>query len=190
MNTARKLQPTIWTTCARRSATTKLHCTAAPMVRRPRRFTRESIPLECAQCCLKASQRRTSWCRCLTRAAPKARWSNSSLCAAWIAKCHHAFPNFAQHFSALLAHFNSGDLPVTLVQGKAERRLMLSREVFVDRLRQLLYDPATASIVPFIIEEAYRGQHKTAGGSNRSAHAVVRDSALMGHGDVGQLFGR
>jgi len=79
------------------------------------------------------------------------------LACAGASGCRTAFPGLHAHFYAVLHRFDRGDVPVTLPSRKTQRSLMLSREVFVDRLRQLLYDPAVASIVPLIVEDAYRG---------------------------------
>lgn len=77
------------------------------------------------------------------------------------AVCSARFPNFGAHFYAVARRFDSGSVgvPVTNAQTKRVMTVRLSKEVFADRLRQLLYDPAGAAYVPFIIERAYFGDY-------------------------------
>ena len=67
--------------------------------------------------------------------------------------CGRAFPSLPAHFTTLLKRFGRSGVPVML----AGRTLTLSHDVFVDRLRQLLYSPPIARTVPIIIEDAYKG---------------------------------
>jgi len=72
--------------------------------------------------------------------------------------CNDAFLHLAQHFSALTQRFDRGPIPIRIrnVSTKHLQTVNLSKEVFVERLRQMLYDPYAASYVPFIVERAYR----------------------------------
>ena len=67
--------------------------------------------------------------------------------------CRRAFPSLRAHFMILLNRFGRSGMHMQL----AGRSLTLSHDVFVDRLRQLLYNPAIARIVPIILEDAYNG---------------------------------
>jgi pimeloyl-ACP methyl ester carboxylesterase len=73
--------------------------------------------------------------------------------------CHAAFPNFAQEFSALIARLDRGPIPVKaqLKQGAAPVAVQMSKEVFVDHLRQTLYSPGSAAFIPIAIDQASRG---------------------------------
>ncbi|HEY9179982.1 MAG TPA: alpha/beta fold hydrolase [Candidatus Baltobacteraceae bacterium] len=73
------------------------------------------------------------------------------------AACNSRFPLFKQHFHELLQRFNSGPLmvPAKNITTKRMQTVPLSKEVFVDTLRHLLYDSAAASYVPYIVEQAY-----------------------------------
>jgi pimeloyl-ACP methyl ester carboxylesterase len=73
------------------------------------------------------------------------------------AKCNARFPAFAAHFNALVRRFDRGTVSVPLENPSTKRvtTLRLSKEVFADRLRQLLYFPAGASYTPYIVERAY-----------------------------------
>lgn len=74
------------------------------------------------------------------------------------AACHKQFPDFPEHFNALIRRLNTGPIPVRLERkGKPTLALALSKEVFVDRLREVLYDPEGASYVPYVVEQAYHG---------------------------------
>jgi len=74
------------------------------------------------------------------------------------AACNKAYPLFADHFDALVQRLNHGPIQVTLKRkGKPTVTVALSKEVFVDRIRELFYDPESAAYVPFAIEETYRG---------------------------------
>jgi pimeloyl-ACP methyl ester carboxylesterase len=77
------------------------------------------------------------------------------------AVCSARFPNFGAHFYAVAERFDHGSVsvPLTNAQTKRVTTVRLSKEVFSDRLRQLLYDPAGAAYVPFIIERAYSGDY-------------------------------
>jgi pimeloyl-ACP methyl ester carboxylesterase len=77
------------------------------------------------------------------------------------AVCHARFPAFAQHFSALVKRFDRGPIPVML-KDPATKRLeivALSKEVFVDRFRQTLYDPGNAASIPYVVERAYHSDY-------------------------------
>ncbi len=74
------------------------------------------------------------------------------------ALCNTSFPSFAQHFDAVVRRFDRAPVAVP-VKNAATGRLetvLLSKEVFADRLRQVLYDPQNAASVPYVIERAYR----------------------------------
>lgn len=75
------------------------------------------------------------------------------------AVCRANFPGFDAHFHALLRRFDRGPVEVKVNDAATKRQqtVKLSREVFVDAVRHMLYDPEGASYVPFIIERAYRG---------------------------------
>ena len=77
------------------------------------------------------------------------------------AKCNASFPSFGPHFNALVQRFARATVTVPFENAKSKRVTMvaLSKEVFADRLRQLLYYPTGAAYAPFIIERAYRGDY-------------------------------
>ncbi|HYL28044.1 MAG TPA: alpha/beta fold hydrolase [Candidatus Nitrosotalea sp.] len=78
------------------------------------------------------------------------------------AACKARFPAFGQHFYAVARRFDSGPVGVPLHSAKAAgvTNVPLSKEVFADRFRQLLYSPASAAYAPFIIERAYRYDYR------------------------------
>lgn len=81
------------------------------------------------------------------------------------AVCSTKFPHFREHFLALLGRFASGSLPVTVTNPMTNRpeTVNLARQVFVDIVRHMLYDPVGASYLPFIIDRAYHGDTKPLG---------------------------
>jgi len=75
------------------------------------------------------------------------------------ARCSAHFPSFGAHFAAVAARFDTGPVRVPLRAGERSVSVMLSKEVFAERLRQALYFPGSAAYVPFIIERAYGGDY-------------------------------
>lgn len=74
------------------------------------------------------------------------------------AACSKNFPHFSENFAALLTRLDGGPIPLTLKRkGQQDVIVQLSKEVFVDRLRQVLYNPEGAALVPFVIERASQG---------------------------------
>ena len=77
------------------------------------------------------------------------------------ADCNRNFPSLGTHFETLAQRFDKGDISVPLRDATTKRITVvrLSKEVFTDRLRQLLYYPENAKYAPFIIDRAYRGNY-------------------------------
>jgi len=75
--------------------------------------------------------------------------------------CDAHFPSLGAHFDALVRRFDRGPVRVPLKQATSKRvvSLSLSKEVFADRLRQLLYNPEGAAYAPLIIQRAYEGDY-------------------------------
>ena len=73
------------------------------------------------------------------------------------ADCAVHFPHFAAHFSELLRRFDGGPISLGMPNPATHRpqTVLLSKEVFADRLRQTLYASAAAAYVPYILERAY-----------------------------------
>ncbi len=71
--------------------------------------------------------------------------------------CQAHFPHFAEHFVELVQRFEAGPLRVRILNpaSKQPQDVLLSKEVFTDRLRQSLYGPTAAAYVPYVIERAY-----------------------------------
>jgi pimeloyl-ACP methyl ester carboxylesterase len=91
--------------------------------------------------------------------APGAQLAMDQLFAACIgdSDCAARFPNFAAHFSEVLHRFDSGPIPLNIPNPVTQQvqRVLLSKEVFTDRLRQTLYLSAAAAYIPFVIERAH-----------------------------------
>jgi pimeloyl-ACP methyl ester carboxylesterase len=75
------------------------------------------------------------------------------------AACHRTFPDPAGDLAATLGRFAAG--PVTFglptADGEVTEPITMSRAVFVERLRLLLYDLETARRIPLLVHRAARG---------------------------------
>lgn len=71
--------------------------------------------------------------------------------------CRSHFPMFKQHFAALLQRFDAGPVMVPAKNSttKTPQTVPLSKEVFVDEMRHILYNAFAASYVPYVVERAY-----------------------------------
>ena len=70
--------------------------------------------------------------------------------------CSSHFPHFAAHFDAVLKRFNAGPVEMKVkAANNSYETVRLSKEVFVDELRQVLDDPSNAAYIPYVIENAY-----------------------------------
>ncbi len=81
------------------------------------------------------------------------------------AVCHSHFPQFSAHFNAVVHGFDRGPIAVTIVNPGTKRRqsVLLSKEVFADRMRDMLYESDAAAYVPYIIEQAYQRNYVPVG---------------------------
>ncbi len=79
--------------------------------------------------------------------------------------CRSRFPHFADHFAAVMRRFDDGPLSVSIVNPATKRSqtVLLSKAVFADRLRDMLYANEAAAYVPYIIEQAYENNFVPAG---------------------------
>lgn len=77
------------------------------------------------------------------------------------AACQAHFPQFKEHFAAVAHRFDAGPIKVRIENAvtKQPEDVLLSKEVFADRLRQALYTAGPAAYVPLIIERAYLGDY-------------------------------
>jgi pimeloyl-ACP methyl ester carboxylesterase len=75
--------------------------------------------------------------------------------------CNAHFPDFGRHFAALARRFADGPVRARIHNATTKRyeTVLLSKEVFADRLRQTLYSVKTAAYVPFIVERAHNGDY-------------------------------
>jgi pimeloyl-ACP methyl ester carboxylesterase len=71
--------------------------------------------------------------------------------------CAARFPNFAKNFAELLHRFDAGPIPLSIPNPATRQlqRVLLSKEVFADRLRQTLYVSAAAAYIPYIFARAH-----------------------------------
>ena len=73
------------------------------------------------------------------------------------AECARQFPHLPEHFENLVKRFDAGPISVPVKNHitNVTQSVLLSKEVFADRLRQTLYSPAAAAYVPYAIERSY-----------------------------------
>jgi pimeloyl-ACP methyl ester carboxylesterase len=76
-------------------------------------------------------------------------------------ECEVRFPEFKEHFAVVAHRFDAGPVKVEIenTATKQPENVLLSKEVFADRLRQALYGSGLAAYVPYIIERAYLGDY-------------------------------
>jgi pimeloyl-ACP methyl ester carboxylesterase len=79
--------------------------------------------------------------------------------------CKTHFPHFREHFAALLRRFDTKPIRVPVADAATKRvqKVALSKEVFVDSLRHVLYDPDAAAYVPYVVERAYANDYAPLG---------------------------
>jgi pimeloyl-ACP methyl ester carboxylesterase len=96
--------------------------------------------------------------------------------------CHKAFPDFRAEFAAVIARLDKGPVsfemtnPVT----KKPERLRMSRGVFGERLRLLLYSPDLSSLVPLLIHEAYKNNFVPFASLAQYMTRLIADQVSMG----------
>jgi pimeloyl-ACP methyl ester carboxylesterase len=73
--------------------------------------------------------------------------------------CGHQFPNLKANFASVLAAFDTGPVTFEFIHPvtKSAQQVSLSRGVFVERLRLLLYDHSDARLIPLLIHQAATG---------------------------------
>ena len=73
--------------------------------------------------------------------------------------CHTAFPNFQAETKTVLERFLRGPVEVELKRGAANEptKISLSRDLFAEAIRYMLYQPAAASRIPLFIHLAAQG---------------------------------
>ncbi len=91
-----------------------------------------------------------------TRAAQHALDELEASCAN-DAACEETYPRFASEWNAVTARFAQGPQPVTFRDGRTTTRATLSREVFADSIRHVLYEPFLAAALPAAVHEAATG---------------------------------
>ncbi|HEX2081230.1 MAG TPA: alpha/beta hydrolase [Longimicrobium sp.] len=80
------------------------------------------------------------------------------------AACHAAFPDPARELRQVAERLESRPAAAEIVdpQSGARLRLTLTRDAFADMIRKLLYEPALASMTPFVVHRAWEGDFRPA----------------------------
>jgi pimeloyl-ACP methyl ester carboxylesterase len=73
--------------------------------------------------------------------------------------CHAAYPNVAAEFKTIMALFDKGPVQVTAtnVYTRQEQQVTVTRDAFVDSIRQMLYVPNAAAALPALIHLGAKG---------------------------------
>ena len=81
-------------------------------------------------------------------------------------ECHKAFANLEQDFNELLASFGDMGKKATVLDANTGKAVSftLSRSVFVNALRNILYIPDFSRLIPIIIEQAKENNYQTIAG--------------------------
>lgn len=97
-------------------------------------------------------------------------------------ECEAHFPKFKEHFAAVAHRFDAGPVKVRIENAatKQPEDVLLSKEVFADRLRQALYTAEPAALVPFIMEQAYRGDYVPLGRMIETVTQVLGNGIDLG----------
>lgn len=76
--------------------------------------------------------------------------------------CSEHFPEFSDHFAAVVRRFDEGPVtvPVRIAATNQTRNVRLTKEVFAETIRHALYSPAGAAYIPVTIERAYSGNYE------------------------------
>jgi pimeloyl-ACP methyl ester carboxylesterase len=79
-------------------------------------------------------------------------------CAADVT-CHATYPNVAGEFKKILDQFETGPVEVTAtnVYTGAQQKMTVTRDAFVDAIRQVLYVPVAAAALPALIHIGAQG---------------------------------
>jgi pimeloyl-ACP methyl ester carboxylesterase len=81
------------------------------------------------------------------------------------ATCASHFPNFSEHFAAVVHRFDAKPVTITVQNTVTHKtqRVQLSKEVLVESIRHALYFPSDAAYIPVAIERAYTGDYTQLG---------------------------
>ena len=87
--------------------------------------------------------------------------------------CHAAYPNVAEEFKTVIAKFDKGPVEVTVPNAftGSSQKVLVTRDAFVDSIRQLLYVPTAAAALPALI---HMGAGGDLGGIVGTAFQVVQ----------------
>jgi pimeloyl-ACP methyl ester carboxylesterase len=75
------------------------------------------------------------------------------------AACHAAYPDLANDFKTVIAQFDKGPVEVSAVNPftRSEQKVTVTRDAFVDSIRQILYQPSIAAALPALIHMGAKG---------------------------------
>jgi pimeloyl-ACP methyl ester carboxylesterase len=73
--------------------------------------------------------------------------------------CHKAYPDIENEFKTVMAKFDNGPVEVTAqnVYARSMQKVTVTKDAFVDSIRQVLYVPAAAAALPALIHLGAQG---------------------------------
>jgi pimeloyl-ACP methyl ester carboxylesterase len=79
--------------------------------------------------------------------------------------CSAHFPDFGEHFAAVVRRFDAGPVTITVLNTVTHRlqRVQLTKEVFAETIRHQMYFPPGAAYIPVTIERAHHGNYQPLG---------------------------
>jgi pimeloyl-ACP methyl ester carboxylesterase len=74
-------------------------------------------------------------------------------------RCHRAFPDVGHEFDEVLERFGDGVIAAQMIDPstRRERVIQLTRESYLEDVREMLYSTTSARFLPFIVHQAYKG---------------------------------
>jgi len=96
--------------------------------------------------------------------------------------CRKAFPNLRAEFAAVLAKLDKGPVSFEMTNPVTKKleTIRMSRGVFGERLRLLLYSADLASLVPYLIHEAYKNNFAPFASLAHYMTRLIGDQVAMG----------
>ena len=96
------------------------------------------------------------------------------------AACHAAYPDLAANFHAVYRRLRSESIEVTLDAPRSgeSTTVWLDHMAMAGVIRQLLYSPLAASVLPALVEAAYRGDYRKLAAQAHIAAEAVEELAI------------
>ena len=96
------------------------------------------------------------------------------------AACHAAYPELAAHFNAVYERLRQESIEVTFDDPRSgeSTTARIDHMVMAGVIRQLLYSPLSATLLPPLVEAAYRGDYRKLAAQAQVVVAAVQELAI------------